>query len=128
MRQKIKQCLLISLGWLAVLLGAIGILLPLVPTTPFLILALGCFSKSSPRFHKMLLSNKWLGPPLQEWENTHTIRRHIKHRVMILIVISFSVSIAILSGRHSLQLMLVFLGLAVLLLVARLKEPEDNSK
>jgi len=127
MRQKIKQYLLISLGCLAVLLGTIGIVLPLLPTTPFLILALGCFSQSSPRFHKMLLNNKWLGPPLQEWEKTHTIRRHIKYRVMILIIISFSASIAILSGRHGLQLMLVFLGLFVLLLVARLKEPEDNS-
>ena len=128
MRQKIKQYLLISLGWLTVLLGAIGIVLPLLPTTPFLILALACFSQSSPRFHKMLLNNKWLGPPLQEWEKTHTIRRHIKYRVIILIIISFGVSIAILSGRHGLQLMLVFLGLFVLLLVARLKKPEDNSK
>jgi uncharacterized membrane protein YbaN (DUF454 family) len=126
MQQKIKHYLLITLGWLAVLLGVIGILLPLVPTTPFLILALACFAESSPRFHKMLLNNKWFGPPLHEWEKTHTIQRHIKHRIMALVVISFSVSIAILSDRLGLQIMLLVLGLAVLILVARLKEPEEN--
>jgi len=124
MEKGVKRYLLISLGWLAVILGAIGALLPILPTTPFLILALACFSKSSPRFHKMLLNNKWFGPPLAEWESKKTIRRHIKIKAMSLVVISFSISIFILSGRTNLQLMLVGLGLIALWFIYRLKESE----
>ena len=97
MQEALKRYLLLSLGWLSVILGAIGALLPVIPTTPFLILALACFSKSSPRFHRMLLNNKWVGPSLTEWEQNKTISRQIKFRAMVLVVISFTISIIILS-------------------------------
>jgi uncharacterized protein len=124
MRATIKRYLLIGLGWLFVILGVIGAVLPLLPTTPFLILALGCFAESSPRFHKMLLGNKWFGPPLAQWEKSKTIRRKIKHKVMVLIIATFGISIWILSGRVELQLMLVCLCLILLTFVWRLKESE----
>lgn len=124
MRATLKRYLLICLGWLFVILGVIGAVLPLLPTTPFLILALGCFAESSPRFHKMLLDNKWFGPPLAQWEQSKTIRRKIKHKVMILIIATFGISIWILSGRVELQLMLVCLCLILLTFVWRLKESE----
>ena len=122
MRTKVKHYLLISLGWLFVILGAIGALLPIVPTTPFLILALGCFAESSPRFHRMLLNNKWFGPPLRQWEKTHTVGRTLKRRIMILIVLTFAVSITLLWGRTALQLMLVAIGITLLWFISRLKE------
>ena len=124
MREALKRYLLLSLGWLSVILGAIGALLPVIPTTPFLILALACFSKSSPRFHRMLLNNKWVGPSLTEWEQNKTISRQIKFRAMVLVVISFTISIIILSGRTGLQLMLVVLGLIALGVIYQLKESE----
>jgi uncharacterized membrane protein YbaN (DUF454 family) len=126
MRARLKRYLLISLGWLFVILGAIGAVLPLLPTTPFLILALGCFAESSPRFHKMLLNNKWFGPPLTQWENSHTLRREIKHKVMLLITTTFGISIWVLSGRIELQLMLACLCLVLLTFVWRLKESERS--
>jgi uncharacterized protein len=126
MRAHLKRYLLITLGWLFVILGVIGAVLPLLPTTPFLILALGCFAESSPRFHKMLLDNKWFGPPLAQWENSHTIRRKIKHKVMVLIIATFGISIWILSGRIELQLMLVCFCLILLTFVWRLKESESS--
>jgi uncharacterized membrane protein YbaN (DUF454 family) len=76
----------------------------------------------------MLLNHKWFGPPLQEWQKTHTIQRHIKYRIMALIVISFSISIAILSDKLNLQLVLIFLGLGILIFIAQIKEPEENLK
>lgn len=122
MRTKIKHSLLIFLGWFFVILGAIGAVLPLLPTTPFLILALTCFAESSPRFHRMLLANKWFGPPLAQWEKSKTIRREIKYRAMLLIIATFSISIFVLSGRLGLQLMLVSLCLILLIFVFQLKE------
>ena len=128
MRTTVKHYLLICLGWLFVILGAIGAVVPLLPTTPFLILALGCFAESSPRFHRMLLNHKWFGPPLAQWEKTHTIRRKIKHKVMVLIIATFGISILVLSGRIGLQLMLVCLCLILLTFVWRLKESEAEIK
>jgi len=126
MRAHLKRYLLITLGWLFVILGAIGAVLPLLPTTPFLILALACFAESSPRFHKMLLDNKWFGPPLAQWEQSKTIRRKIKHKVMVLIIATFGISIWVLSGRIELQLMLVSFCLILLTFVWRLKESEHR--
>lgn len=124
MRTKFKHILLIILGWLFIILGVIGAVLPLLPTTPFLILALACFAESSPRFHRMLLNNKWFGPALAQWEQTKTIRRQIKHKVMLLIIATFSISIFVLSGRTGLQLMLVGFCLMVLFFVWRIKESD----
>lgn len=125
MRTKVKHTLLIIIGWFFVILGAIGAVLPLLPTTPFLIIALACFAESSPRFHSMLLSNKWFGPPLSQWEQSKTIRRNIKHKVMLLIIATFSISIFILSGRIGLQLMLVCFCLILLAFIWRLKESDE---
>ena len=125
MRTKIKHSLLIFLGWFFVILGVIGAVLPLLPTTPFLIIALACFAESSPRFHRMLLANKWFGTPLAQWENSKTIRRKIKHKVMMLIIATFSISIFVLSGRVELQLMLVCFCMLLLTFVWRLKESSE---
>ncbi|PCJ31435.1 MAG: hypothetical protein COA90_06140 [Gammaproteobacteria bacterium] len=122
---KVKRYTLLFLGWFFIVLGTIGILLPLLPTTPFLLLALACFSRSSPRFYRMLLDNKWFGPPLQQWEQTKTVRRSIKKKVFLLIIVTFSVSIAVLAGRLGLQLMLACFAVILLGFIYRLNEPES---
>ncbi|NOQ64029.1 MAG: DUF454 family protein [Methyloprofundus sp.] len=122
MRQKIKRYLLTFFGLLFCLLGLIGAVLPILPTTPFLILALACFSKSSPRFHSMLLHNRWLGPTLQQWEESRSITRSAKIKAMLLVVATFTLSISILHDRPPLQLGLLSLGSILLLFMWRLKE------
>lgn len=128
MRQKVKQYFFISLGWVFVVLGAIGAVLPLLPTTPFLILALACFAENSPRFHSMLLNHKWFGPPLQQWEKSHTIRPSVKKKVYLMILLTFGISISVLWGRAWLQLMLVGICLILLWFISRIKESESVSK
>ena len=122
MNKGIKQKLLIILGWFFVILGAIGAVLPLMPTTVFLIIALAIFSKSSPRFHKMLLNNRWFGAGLRQWEETKTISRKSKQKATIIIIISFAISIAILNHRIGLQLMLVAIAIVLLTIIWKLKE------
>ncbi len=59
--KKYKRTLIITGGIVSVGLGIIGIFIPVLPTTPFLLLAAYCFSKSSEKFHSRLLTNKWTG-------------------------------------------------------------------
>ncbi|MCB0366936.1 MAG: YbaN family protein [Bdellovibrionaceae bacterium] len=54
-------------GWLAFGLGVIGAFLPLVPTTPFMLLAAYFFSKGSPRFYNWLINLKYFGPQIKDW-------------------------------------------------------------
>lgn len=125
MQKGFKQKLMIALGWVFVALGAIGAVLPLMPTTVFLIVALWIFSKSSVRFHKMLLKNKWFGSGLRQWEESKTISKESKRKAAVIIVISFGLSIAVLYGRTGLQIMLVSLAAILLLIIWLIKESED---
>ncbi len=122
MRKRIKKYFLTLFGLMCVALGIVGAALPILPTTPFLILALACFAKSSPRFHRKLLNNRWFGADLQQWEQSRTISRRSKVKAMLLIVLTFAVSIGVLHSRLSLQLGLLTLGCILLIFIWRLKE------
>ena len=68
----------LALGCLFVALGVIGALLPLMPTTIFLILAAGCFARSSPRLESWLLDHPRFGPTLRAWRRDRAIPRKAK--------------------------------------------------
>ncbi|MER2510687.1 MAG: YbaN family protein [Amaricoccus sp.] len=58
---------MLALGGFFVAVGAVGVVLPVLPTTPFLILAAACFARSSPRFERWLLDHRIFGPLLRDW-------------------------------------------------------------
>ncbi|MDM8546231.1 YbaN family protein [Candidatus Venteria ishoeyi] len=118
----LQNHLLIIFGWFFIGLGLIGVILPILPTTPFLLIALALFSKSSPRFHKMLLNNAWFGPTLKQWEAKKALPRRIKYKIYFIIIISFSISIAIFADKVLLQLLLVGIAVVLLFFIWRIKE------
>ncbi len=67
-----------ALGLFALSLGILGVFLPLLPTTVFLLIALWAFSRSSPRFHRWLYDHPRLGPPLRAWHQHRVISRAAK--------------------------------------------------
>ncbi|WP_020593525.1 YbaN family protein [Kiloniella laminariae] len=73
-----RRILLMAFGCICVLLGVIGLILPLLPTTPFLLVALWAFSLSSKRFHNWLYSHRFLGPLVQNWDRYRVIPRKAK--------------------------------------------------
>jgi hypothetical protein len=65
--RKLVRTLWFIAGTICVVLGAIGIVLPILPTTPFLLAAAACYYKSSERMHKWLLNNKWFGEYIRNY-------------------------------------------------------------
>ncbi|QLC52125.1 YbaN family protein [Bartonella alsatica] len=66
------------IGWAMIVLAVIGILLPIMPTVPFLLIASWCFARSSPRFHRWLKNHRFLGPPIKQWEEKRAISVFVK--------------------------------------------------
>ena len=66
-RHRSVRYVLLVLGWLSVALGVIGIFVPVLPTTPFLLLAAACFVRSSRRFYLWLVNHKHLGPWIRDY-------------------------------------------------------------
>ncbi|MEK6580671.1 MAG: YbaN family protein [Bdellovibrionota bacterium] len=84
--RKASQLLYLILGSLLLFIGIVGIFVPLLPTTPFLILTAFCFDRGDPRFHRWLVSHKVFGPPIVEWQNKHVIRTRYKLLATAMIV------------------------------------------
>lgn len=82
---------LLGLGWLCVGLGMIGVVVPGMPTTIFLIIALWAFSKSSDRFHNWLYEHPYFGPPLRNWSAHRVIPLRAKVYAVGLMAISWAI-------------------------------------
>ena len=72
------KLLWITLGWLSVGLGIAGAVLPILPTTPFMLLAAYCFARSSPRLHAWIVNHPTFGPPVRNWQSHGAITRRAK--------------------------------------------------
>ena len=85
---RILRYFIFSLGIFFVILGIIGAFLPIMPTTPFVLVASWCFMKSSPKTHRWLLNQPLLGPALRNWEQYKAIRRPVKIFTVSAITVS----------------------------------------
>ena len=85
----------LALGWLSVGLGAVGAVLPLLPTVPFLLLAAFSFARSSERFHSWLIEHPRFGPPIIDWRERGAIRRRVKWLASASILASFAIPAAL---------------------------------
>ena len=77
--------MLLGTGFLFVGLAAVGVVLPVLPTTPFLLVAAACFARSSPRFYEWLLQNRVFGPLIRDWREHRCIPLHAKVLAVTLI-------------------------------------------
>lgn len=82
-----KRSLYLISGLIALFCGGVGVVLPLIPTTPFLLLAAFCFSKSSQRLHNWLLQHKLFGPMIMDWQSHGVIRTKVKWLATISMVL-----------------------------------------
>tara|TARA_Y100001970_G_scaffold66423_1_gene84840 strand:+ start:250 stop:669 length:420 start_codon:yes stop_codon:yes gene_type:complete len=107
----------VSLGSLFVALGAIGVIVPGLPTTPFLILAAACYIRSSQRLYDWLISNKRFGPYLKDYREGKGIPRKAKRLAVVMIVVFVSFSVVFGIEDLTLKIVVGLLGLIGLLYV-----------
>jgi uncharacterized membrane protein YbaN (DUF454 family) len=82
----IRSLLYVVGGWACLMLAVVGAVLPLLPTTPFILLASWCFYRGSPRIHAWLYRSSWFGPTLDDWHHYHGIRRSLKYRAILMVL------------------------------------------
>lgn len=102
------------IGWVSVTLGFIGVFVPLMPTTVFLIIALWCFSKSSPRLAAWLYNHPKFGPTLQDWHEHKVVPLRAKAAATILMLMSLGL-VCYSNAGSSLLITVVAAAIAVVL-------------
>ncbi len=120
------------LGWriagsIALVLGLIGIALPLLPTTPFLLLAAFCFSRGSRKLHNWLINHPRLGPPIHEWREHGAISRRGKILAMIALVLAFVGALFFGAPVWALSMQVVVLLAVAIFILTRPAPPEPQA-
>ena len=103
-------------GFTCVGLGAAGAVLPVLPTTPFLLLAAACFARGDQRFLEWLLKHRVFGPTLKAWRDRRALPAGVKPKAIALVVITIGISAWMLDNSFGrIALLLVGTGLIVFL-------------
>lgn len=87
------KVILIIIGTTSLILGVLGIFLPVLPTTPFILLALACYLKSSKKLYDLVISNKYLGPYVKNYISNNGIPLKAKKKAIFLVWITIGFSI-----------------------------------
>lgn len=106
-------------GFTSLGLGILGIFLPLLPTTPLVILAAFCFGKGSPRLHAWMLSHRRFGPMISDWEETGAIPRKVKRFSCLFMAATFCVSAAMGLPWHLLAMQAGLMGIGAAYILTR---------
>jgi uncharacterized membrane protein YbaN (DUF454 family) len=126
--QKVVRTIWLVAGTICVVLGAIGIVLPILPTTPFLLAAAACYYKSSPRMHKWLLNNKWFGEYIKNYQEGKglTVKTKITALTVLwitIIISSFFILELILPPQLVLPIQAIMATVAIVVSIYILKLP-----
>jgi uncharacterized membrane protein YbaN (DUF454 family) len=112
-RSRWMRVLFMACGTLALALGVLGIFLPLLPTTPFVLLAAACYARGSHRFHRWLLAQRTFGPIITEWERHRSIPYRTKLTAVALMSLTLGTSIVFFVKPLWLKLALTVMGVVL---------------
>lgn len=123
----VKKIVLIGFGSISLALGVIGVVLPVLPTTPFLLLALWCFMRSSDKLYNFILNNKHLKPYVEDYVSGNGIPRHAKIKAIILIWLTIGTSVLFFVEKAYVQVVLLLTAALVSLYIGKQKEPAEKA-
>ncbi|MCL4429559.1 MAG: YbaN family protein [Chloroflexi bacterium] len=115
-KQRVIRALLLVAGTISLAFGAIGIVLPILPTTPFLLLSAACYLRSSERMHKWLLGNRWFGEYIRNYQEGRGIPLKTKIVAMAFLWITIIFSAFFVLDKiliAQVALLLIALGVSV---------------
>lgn len=110
-QQELFRTVFIVFGIVSLSLGVIGIFLPVLPTTPFVLLSAFCFSKGSERLHRWLLSQPIFGPMIENWERYGVIPLKAKILATLMIVGGIGYPVLFVPVAVTVKVLMVLLGL-----------------
>lgn len=125
-QSRARRWLYISLGCVFVALGAVGVVLPGIPTTPFLLLASFFLVRSSPRLHRKMLASKTFGPILADWNRHRGLRRGVKRIAVVSCSLMIGISVLFGGLPRLAQMLVVAAGAYGIWFVARLPVVPDR--
>ena len=119
--KRVLRGILVIAGTLFTGLGLLGIFLPLLPTTPFLLLAAACYARSSQRFHCWLLGNKWFGDYIKNYEQGNGIPLKAKVMMISLLWVSTILSTTLIVNVFFIQSVLVLIAIGVTIYLSSIR-------
>jgi len=114
----------LTIGVFSLALGGVGILLPLLPTTPFVLVAAVAFAKSSNRLHQWLLDHNVFGPLIDNWRRNGSISRSTKIVSVLSMIAIFIVSLLLSVPTHVIVIQAVILGACAVFILTRPLPPD----
>ena len=110
---RVVRGVLVAAGLVCVVVGAVGIFVPLLPTTPFLLVAAACFARASPTFYRRLVASPRFGPLIVEWRQHRSIPWRAKLTAIVLLAVSMGASIVLFVRPIELQVVATLAGVAL---------------
>jgi uncharacterized membrane protein YbaN (DUF454 family) len=123
---RIKKIALIVLGSFSLLLGIIGIFLPLLPTTPLLLLAASSYLRSSDKLYKALIRNKYLGSYIKNYQEKRAIPKKTKILALTLLWVSIGSSVVFLISKIFVRVIIITIASIVTIHILKLKTLTDE--
>ena len=123
---RLFRWLLIAAGTISVVLGVLGILLPVLPTTPFLLLAAYCYARSSERFYRWLLPNRFLGEYIRNFRDGRGMLFRQKVITLVLLWLAIGSAVVFVLAADWARLVIVGIALCVTIYLVRLKAQDPD--
>lgn len=125
---RLVQVLLLTAGSICVLLGVVGIVVPLFPTTPFLLLAAACYVRSSEKLYNRLLANRWFGSHIRSYRENRGIRLSVKITAVSFLWLTILFSIVFVLNTLWLKLMLALIAAGVTWHIVSIRTLKDREE
>ena len=123
----IIKILYIILGTISLVIGVIAIFIPGLPTTPFLLLTAGLYMRSSPRLYRLIITNKYIGPIIQDFQKKRGMTRITKLRAIGTMWLMIGISVIFLIDSLTIDLIVIAVGVIGTVVMGFIVKTVDNS-
>ena len=121
MKDIVLNKLLVYSGTFFLVIGIIGIFIPILPTTPFLLLAAACYARGSKKFYNWLINNKWLGEYIKNYREGRGIPSKVKILSITFLWITIAFSTFIIVSNLLIQIILIIIAVGVTIHILTIK-------